>query len=75
MVAVGALGCLVQRSMPDRAMSLGELTPMLVTFGISLIIPNVLVQVFSNDARPCRQALSVPRVSTSAAAWRSAGSR
>ncbi|MGW2831590.1 ATP-binding cassette domain-containing protein [Streptomyces sp. NPDC001286] len=52
MTAVGALGYLVQRSMLDRAMSLGELTPMLVTFGISLIIPNVLVQVFSNDAQP-----------------------
>jgi len=52
MTAVGALGYLVQRSLLDRAMSLGELTPMLVTFGISLIIPNVLVQVFSNDAQP-----------------------
>ncbi|MFC8427417.1 branched-chain amino acid ABC transporter permease [Streptomyces sp. NPDC057253] len=52
MTAVGALGYLVQRSLLDRAMGLGELTPMLVTFGISLIIPNVLVQVFSNDAQP-----------------------
>jgi branched-chain amino acid transport system permease protein len=52
MVAVGALGYLVQRSMLDRAMGLGELTPMLVTFGISVIIPNVLVQSFSNDAQP-----------------------
>jgi branched-chain amino acid transport system permease protein len=52
MIAVGALGYLVQRSMLDRAMSLGELTPMLVTFGISLTIPNVLVQMFSNDAQP-----------------------
>ena len=52
MLVVGALGYLVQRSMLDRAMGLGELTPMLVTFGISVIIPNVLVQVFSNDAQP-----------------------
>ncbi|GGS30566.1 branched-chain amino acid ABC transporter permease [Streptomyces humidus] len=52
MVAVGALGYLVQRSMLDRAMGLGELAPMLVTFGISVVIPNVLVQVFSNDAQP-----------------------
>ncbi|MBZ3905267.1 MULTISPECIES: branched-chain amino acid ABC transporter permease [Streptomyces] len=52
MVAVGALGYLVQRSMLDRAMGIGELAPMLVTFGISVIIPNVLVQVFSNDSQP-----------------------
>ncbi|MER5699024.1 branched-chain amino acid ABC transporter permease [Streptomyces mirabilis] len=52
MIAVGALGYLVQRTMLDRAIALGELAPMLVTFGISVIIPNTLVQVFSNDAQP-----------------------
>ncbi|HEY8983622.1 MAG TPA: branched-chain amino acid ABC transporter permease [Streptomyces sp.] len=52
MAAVGALGYLVQRSLLDRAMGLGELAPMLVTFGISVIIPNVLVQLFSNDSQP-----------------------
>ncbi|MHC5907700.1 branched-chain amino acid ABC transporter permease [Streptomyces sp. S6] len=52
MAAVGALGYAVQRSMLDRAMGLGELAPMLVTFGISVIIPNVLAQAFSNDAQP-----------------------
>ncbi|WP_405623656.1 branched-chain amino acid ABC transporter permease [Streptomyces sp. NBC_00076] len=52
MAAVGGLGYLVQRTLLDRAMGLSEFAPLMVTFGISVIIPNVLVQLFSNDSKP-----------------------
>ncbi|WP_439657736.1 branched-chain amino acid ABC transporter permease [Lentzea sp. HUAS TT2] len=52
MVALGALGWVVQRVLLDRAMRLGEFTPLMVTFGLSVIIPNALVETFSNDAVP-----------------------
>jgi branched-chain amino acid transport system permease protein len=52
MAAVGGLGYLIQRTLLDRAMGLSEFAPLMVTFGISVIIPNVLVQLFSNDTKP-----------------------
>ncbi|GAQ55286.1 branched-chain amino acid ABC transporter permease [Streptomyces acidiscabies] len=60
MAAVGGLGYLIQRTLLDRAMGLGEFAPLMVTFGISVIIPNVLVQLFSNDSQP----LSIGALST-----------
>ncbi|WP_405867686.1 branched-chain amino acid ABC transporter permease [Streptomyces sp. NBC_01515] len=60
MAAVGGLGYLIQRTLLDRAMGLGEFAPLMVTFGISVIIPNVLVQFFSNDSQP----LSIGALST-----------
>ncbi|MEV6238431.1 branched-chain amino acid ABC transporter permease [Lentzea sp. NPDC051838] len=51
-VALGALGFAVQRLLLDRAMRVGEFTPLMVTFGLSVIIPNALTQMFSNDAVP-----------------------
>jgi branched-chain amino acid transport system permease protein len=53
-VVMGGLGYLLQRSMFDRALTKGEFAPLLVTFGISVIIPNALTQLFSNDSQPLR---------------------
>jgi len=49
---LAALGYVVQRGLLDRALRLSEFAPLMVTFGISVIIPNVLVELFSNDTQP-----------------------
>ncbi len=46
------VGYVVQRVLLERALKLGELAPLLVTFGLSVIIPNVLLELFSRDAQP-----------------------
>lgn len=44
------VGYVLQRSLLDRALRAGELSPLLVTFGLSIIIENLLQQVFgAND--------------------------
>jgi branched-chain amino acid transport system permease protein len=49
---MGIAGYWVQRLVLQRALRLSELSPLLVTFGISIIIPNVLIEVFTNDKKP-----------------------
>jgi branched-chain amino acid transport system permease protein len=44
-----AVGWLLQRLMFDRAMRGGELAPLLATFGLSIVIGNLLLEVFSAD--------------------------
>jgi branched-chain amino acid transport system permease protein len=46
---MGVVGYWVQRALLQRALRLGELSPLLVTFGISIVIPNVLIEVFTNN--------------------------
>ena len=46
-----AVGYFVQRSMLQRALRMGELAPLMVTFGLSVIIPNALISFFSNDKK------------------------
>ena len=43
------VGWLLQRLMFDRAMRGGELAPLLATFGLSIVIGNLLLEVFSAD--------------------------
>jgi len=43
------VGYWVQRLMLQRALGLSELAPLMVTFGISVIIPNALIGLFSNN--------------------------
>lgn len=43
------VGWLLQRLMFDRAMRGGELAPLLATFGLSVVIGNLLLEVFSPD--------------------------
>lgn len=45
------LGYAVQRALLSRALDRGALPPLLVTFGLSIVIQNALLQVFSADDR------------------------
>ncbi|WP_062317105.1 branched-chain amino acid ABC transporter permease [Demequina maris] len=46
---MGIVGYWVQRLLLQRALSLGELAPLLVTFGIAIIIPNALIELFTTN--------------------------
>jgi branched-chain amino acid transport system permease protein len=47
----GLLGYGVQRLLLNRAIAVGPLASLLVTFGLSIVIENLLLQVFSADTR------------------------
>lgn len=49
---MAGIGYVVQRVLLERALRLGELAPLLVTFGLSVIIPNALLELFSRDTQP-----------------------
>jgi len=49
--AMFALGYAVQRALLSRALDRGPLPPLLVTFGLSIVIQNALLQIFSADDR------------------------
>ncbi|HSN12827.1 MAG TPA: branched-chain amino acid ABC transporter permease [Propionibacteriaceae bacterium] len=46
-----AVGYLLQRSVLARSLRGGELTPLLTTFGISIVLQNLFLQVYSPDSR------------------------
>lgn len=48
---LAALGYVLQRTLLQRSLAAGELAPLLVTFGLSIVIQNALLQVFSADSR------------------------
>jgi len=48
---MAGLGWLLQRAVLNRLLGRGLLPPVLVTFGLSIIIQNVLLEVFSADSR------------------------
>jgi branched-chain amino acid transport system permease protein len=52
MAVLGVAGWLAQRLVLDRALAVGEMAPLLVTFGLSVIIPNVLLELFTNNSKP-----------------------
>jgi len=52
--AMAALGYLIQRGVLQRSLQLTALAPLLVTFGISIILQNGLQEVFSADNRALR---------------------
>ncbi|HET9170068.1 MAG TPA: branched-chain amino acid ABC transporter permease [Actinospica sp.] len=52
MAVLGLLGYLIQRFLLERAMRISEFAPLMVTFGLSVIIPNTLLQVYSDNAQP-----------------------
>lgn len=60
----GAVGYAVQRILLNRAIKAGPLASLLVTFGLSVVIENVLLQLFSADT----QTIDVGALSTGA--WR-----
>lgn len=49
---MAAIGYGTQRTLFDRALRIGPLAPLLVTFGLAIIIPNGLLQLFSQDTEP-----------------------
>ena len=46
-----AIGYAVQRGLIDRTIGSGVLPPLLVTFGIAIIVENLLLEVFSADSQ------------------------
>ena len=48
---MAAVGYVLQRLVLQRAIGISELAPLMVTFGISIMIPNALVELFSQDVR------------------------
>lgn len=48
---MGIIGYVVQRALLQRALKMGELAPLMVTFGIAIIVPNSLMQIFSNNVQ------------------------
>ncbi len=50
-VIMAVLGYLLQRTVIQAAISRGELTTLIVTFGLSIVIENGLLQFFTSDSR------------------------
>jgi branched-chain amino acid transport system permease protein len=50
-LAMAVLGYVLQRSVIQAALSRGELTTLIVTFGLSIVIENGLLQFFTSDTR------------------------
>jgi branched-chain amino acid transport system permease protein len=50
-LVMAALGYVLQRSVIQAALSRGELTTLIVTFGLSIVIENGLLQFFTSDSR------------------------
>ncbi|MGV3712868.1 branched-chain amino acid ABC transporter permease [Pseudolysinimonas sp.] len=48
---MGFVGYWLQRLVLQRALRLSELAPLLVTFGIAIVIPNVLIELFTNNKK------------------------
>ena len=48
---LAGIGWLLQRGLLDRALRGGELAPLLVTFGLAIILQNLLLEVFSANTR------------------------
>ena len=52
--AMAALGYVLQRALLNRTLGGDILPPLLVTFGLSIIIQNLLLEIFSADSRSLR---------------------
>jgi branched-chain amino acid transport system permease protein len=63
------LGYLLQRLLLDRSLRSGELTPLLTTFGLAIVIQNALLQIFSPDVRGLGSAAGLLSVGS----WRLTG--
>jgi branched-chain amino acid transport system permease protein len=49
--AAGVVGYGLQRGILTRSLRFGELTPLLATFGLSIVLENLLQQVYSTNSR------------------------
>ena len=52
--AMAALGYLLQRGLLNRTLGRDVLPPLLVTFGLSIVVQNALLEIFSADPRSLR---------------------
>lgn len=50
--ALAMVGYWTQRALLQRALKIGELAPLLVTFGLAVMIPNSLMELFSSNKQP-----------------------
>ena len=50
-ILMGGLGYILQRTMLERSLKAGPLVPLLTTFGLAIVIQNLLLQVFTSDSR------------------------
>jgi branched-chain amino acid transport system permease protein len=50
-VAMALLGYVLQRTLLQRSLRAGPLIPLLTTFGLAIVIQNLLLQIFSPDSR------------------------
>jgi branched-chain amino acid transport system permease protein len=50
-VAMALLGYALQRLLLERSLRAGPLTPLLTTFGLAIVLENLLLQVFTPDTR------------------------
>jgi branched-chain amino acid transport system permease protein len=57
---MAGIGYLLQRYLLNRALAIGPLSPLLVTFGLAIVLESVLLERFSADTR----ALDVGRLNT-----------
>jgi branched-chain amino acid transport system permease protein len=48
---MAVLGYVLQRTLLNRSMMVGQLSPLLVTFGLSVVLQNLLLDIFSADSR------------------------
>ena len=69
---MAAIGYALQRGLLNRTLGDDLLPPLLVTFGLSVIIQNGLLELFTADSRKLKPARSRSRASRSAAGSRSA---
>ena len=73
LVAMAGVGWVLQRLVLDRTMRSGEFTTPLVTFALSVVIANLLLEVFGSDVRSIALAgletASIPLTSTLSVGW------
>ena len=50
-ILMGGLGYILQRTMLERSLKAGPLVPLLTTFGLAIVIQNLLLQIFTSDSR------------------------
>lgn len=56
------IGFLVQNTMLNRVLSKGAEPPLMVTFGISIVVQNLLLYFFTADARTLQTSLSIKSI-------------
>lgn len=61
-----ALGYLLHRTLLARSLRGGELTPLLTTFGLAIVLQNLMLQIFSPDVR----SLGAAAGAVSVGSWR-----